>query len=373
MERISVAIVGAGQGASHGKVFSEMIDEAEVVVVCDMNEDRARVCADDLGVRFIAPRYEDVLADREIDAVAIAIGCHLHAGAVIAALEAGKHVLVEVPAVATSIEDVWRMVHAAERGRLKLQMGNHERWTPQKRRMKEMIRAGAIGEIMWADGDYAHDGFRATERGGRNYMGIDVATNRPLEDPPHWRLGYGNPAQETTAGGGGLHAVDSLRWLMGEEFAEVMCYGNRKVGAYRSIDDTQAATFATPSGAIGRVLTSYAVCRRHSRHNAVYGTQGSLEFRWHDDGLWLSNDNHSPMKRLSVPELPLSEAQKKRVGHGGMTYFQDRDFVDAILQDRQPEINVYEAARSCAAAICARDSARQGRPIKIPSFYQRMS
>ena len=373
MGTINVAIVGAGQGASHGKVFAEMIDETEVAVVCDLNEERASACAEMLGVRYIATRFEDVLEDPDIDAVAIAIGCHLHAGAVIAALDAGKHVVVEVPAVATTIEDVWRMVHAAERGRLKLQMGNHERWTPQKRRMKEMIEAGEIGDVMWADGDYTHDGFRQTARGSRNYMGFDLELNRPLEDPPHWRLGYSNPAQETTAGGGGLHAVDSLRWLMGEEFTEVMCYGNRKLAPYRSIDDTQAATFTTPSGAIGRLLTSYAVCRQESRHNAVYGTKGSLEFRWHDDALWHSRDNHSPMERFEVPELELAEAQRRRVGHGGMTYFQDRDFVDAILEDRQPQINVYEAARSCAAAICARDSALAGRPVRIPSFYQRMT
>lgn len=373
MRKINVAIVGAGQGASHGKVLSEMIDEADVVAVCDLDEERAVECAAMVEAPRTTIDFGDVLADPDIDAVAIAIGCHLHASAVIAALEAGKHVIVEVPAVATTIEDVWRMVHAAERGRLKLQMGNHERWTPQKRRMKEMILAGEIGEIMWADGDYTHDGFRATARGPRNYMRFDLEGNRPLEDPPHWRLGYGNPAQETTAGGGGLHAVDSLRWLVGEEFAEVMCYGNRKVAPYRSIDDTQAATFTTPSGAIGRVLTSYSVCRKESRHNAVYGTQGSLEFRWHDDTLWYASDNHSPMVELDVSDLALADVQKRRIGHGGMTYYQDRDFVDAILEDRQPEINVYEAARSCAAAICARDSAQEGRPVRIPSFYQRMT
>ena len=200
MGTINVAIVGAGQGASHGKVFAEMIDETEVAVVCDLNEERASACAEMLGVRYIATRFEDVLEDPDIDAVAIAIGCHLHAGAVIAALDAGKHVVVEVPAVATTIEDVWRMVHAAERGRLKLQMGNHERWTPQKRRMKEMIEAGEIGDVMWADGDYTHDGFRQTARGSRNYMGFDLELNRPLEDPPHWRLGEGYMPSTACAG-----------------------------------------------------------------------------------------------------------------------------------------------------------------------------
>ena len=78
------------------------------------------------------------------------------------------------------------------------------------------------------------------------------------------------------------------------------------------------------------------------------------------------------MAELEVPGLPLPEEVKRKVGHGGMTYFQDRDFVDAILEDRQPEINVYEAARSCAAAICSRQSAAEGRPVKIPSFYQKM-
>ncbi len=168
MKSINVAIVGAGQGRNHGKVFSELIDETEVVVVCDLDEGRARESAELVGASRATTRYDDVLGDPDIDIVAIAIGCHLHGPAVIAALEAGKHVLVEVPAVATILDDVWRMVHAAERGRLKLQMGNHERWTPQKRKMKEMIAGGEIGEIITADGDYTHDGFRGRSDGRPN-------------------------------------------------------------------------------------------------------------------------------------------------------------------------------------------------------------
>ena len=102
MGLVNVAIVGAGQGASHGKVFAEMIDEVDVAVVCDLDEGRASECAQMLGGSRITTRFEDVLADADVDAVAIAIGCHLHAGAVIAALDAGKHVVVEVPAVATT-------------------------------------------------------------------------------------------------------------------------------------------------------------------------------------------------------------------------------------------------------------------------------
>ena len=372
MKTIKVAIVGAGQGRNHGKIFSELIDETEVAVACDLDESKAKASAELTGAPRTTTKYEDVLGDPDIGIVAIAIGCHLHGPAVIAALEAGKHVLVEVPAVATALDDVWRMVHAAERGRLKLQMGNHERWWPPKRKMKEMIAGGAVGEVITADGDYTHDGFRSLADGPTNYMRFDLEGNRPVDDPPHWRLGFGNPAQETMAGGGGLHAVDSLRWLMGEEFCEVMCYGNRKVAPYRSADDMQAALFKTPTGAVGRVMAFYSVCRRESRHNSVYGTEGSLEFRWHDNGLWCAKDNHNPMEEIEVPELPIPEEVKRRVGHGGMTYYQDRDFVDAILEDRQPEIGVYEAARSCAAAICARQSAEEGRPVRIPSFYQRM-
>lgn len=373
MTTIKIAIVGAGQGRNHGKVFTELIDETAVAVVCDLDEERARKCAEMLGAPKATTRFEDVLRDPDVNAVAIAIGCHLHGGAVVAALEAGKHVVVEVPAVATTIEEVRRMVDAAERGNLKLQMGNHERWTPQKRRMKEMIVAGDIGEIILADGDYTHDGFRPEKDGRINYMRFDLANSRPHDNPPHWRLGVNNPAQEVMAGGGGLHAVDSLRWLMGEEFCQVACYGNRKVAPFRGIDDMQTALYTTPSGAVGRATAFYSVCRPHSRHNAVYGVDGSLEFRWHDDRLWHAADNHSPMTAVEVPEIELNEEQRRRVGHGGMTYFQDRDFVDAILQDRQPEINVYEAARSCAAAICAKQSALEGRPIEIPSFPQGMA
>ena len=104
---------------------------------------------------------------------------------------------------------------------------------------------------------------------------------------------------------------------MGEEFCEVTCYGNRKVAPYRAADDMQTALFKTPSGAIGRVTAFYSVCRKSSRHNSVYGTDGSLEFRWHDGKLWYAQDSHSDMTIIDIPDIELSEDQKSRIGHGG--------------------------------------------------------
>ena len=77
------------------------------------------------------------------------------------------------------------------------------------------------------------------------------------------------------------------------------------------------------------------------------------------------------MQEVVPPEVSLPKEVVEKIGHGGLTFFQDRDFVEAILQDRQPVVNVYEAARSCAAALCARQSALEGRPVRIPSFFQK--
>ncbi len=372
MAQLKVGVAGLGQGYAHARVLHQHIPETEVVILCDLNEERSRQRAQELGISRTTTHLEDLLRDPELDIICIAIGCPWHGQATIAALEAGKHVLVEVPAVSLSLDEVWRMVWAAERGRLKLQMGNHVRWWPAPRTMKKMVAEGKVGQPFYGEGEYWHDGVH----GGKGYLQI-TAEGVPTSDAPHWRLGFGNPAQETIAGGGGTHALDTIRWILGEEFAEVTAYGNRLRVPYRAADDFQVALFRAPSSAIARVAVSYAMIRPSSIGVAsVYGTEGSLEIDRYARKLWYAGDLNNPEKPLEevpVIDVPLSKEQREQAGHGGYPLLQDRDLVEAILADRQPEINVYEAARSCAAAICALQSVREGRPIRIPSFPQRMT
>ena len=143
MTEIRVAVVGAGiLGRRHARVFHE-IDGAKVVAVADPTPERAAIAAAPAGCPTFGS-IEAVLAAVECDVVAVATPDHLHTPPVIAALAAGKHVLVEKP-LATSLADAHAMIREANRRGLVLQVNYSQRWVPEYAWMKERIDAGDIG------------------------------------------------------------------------------------------------------------------------------------------------------------------------------------------------------------------------------------
>jgi len=145
----------------------------------------------------------------------------------------------------------------------------------------------------------------------------------------------------------------------------------------------EVAIFRSASGAIAKISCSKALVRPGCFHyRSVYGTKGSLERGRQEDylsGFFAevdspigTNNPYGTMKTIPVERTGLKEEIVKKTGHEGHTFFQNRNFVDAILNDREPEINIVESARSCAAAICALKSINEGRIIKIPQFYDRL-
>jgi 1,5-anhydro-D-fructose reductase (1,5-anhydro-D-mannitol-forming) len=94
----------------------------------------------------VAPSYEDLLADEAVDAVYVSSPHHLHAEQSIAALEAGKHVLVEKP-MALSVADCDRMIAAARSAGRSLGVAYYRRGYPSVRRVREILDAGTIGAV----------------------------------------------------------------------------------------------------------------------------------------------------------------------------------------------------------------------------------
>src|SRR5690606_4209274 len=119
MERVGVALIGAGVfGERHAQAYSRH-HAVEFVAVCDLNEERARAVAEHYGAHYATGDYRALLADPAVRAVSIALPDHLHREVAVAAAEAGKDILVEKP-LATTVEDAEAIVAAAERAGVKL-------------------------------------------------------------------------------------------------------------------------------------------------------------------------------------------------------------------------------------------------------------
>src|SRR5437667_9900905 len=145
---VRAAVVGAGEwGTNHARTFAQLND-AQLVSVCDLDEGRlTHVRAQHPGVKTTT-RYQDIVQDRALEAVVIASLAAQHYGQARAALEAGKHVLVEKPMTlqATEAEDLVRLARRASRC---LMVGHLLLYHPAVTKMKTLLDSGEVGDLFY--------------------------------------------------------------------------------------------------------------------------------------------------------------------------------------------------------------------------------
>lgn len=358
MSDLGVGILGLGQGKSHLQAF-QAVEGSRVVAVCDVDELLARQVAQQFGVPQVYTRFDQLLEDKEIAIVVVVTPDHLHGQHAIQALEAGKHVLSEIP-MATTLGEVERIIELTDRSGLKYQMGNQVRYAFCLQDVQRLIATGEFGEVFYGEGEYLHDM-------------EDIAGHRGSD---HWRIQ--NEIPQTTLLGGGPHAIDTLRWLMGTRFVEAQAFHAGQRTRWNTTHTT-VAIFKTDNGGAAKVTVSYGMVRPYCLYYSVYGTEGSFE-RTRDQGGAVQETNNylyssklSGARRLIPVTLPNwnnpKVARRYSLGHGTMEIEQAEDFLRAIRMDSEPLIGPREAARSIAAGICALQSAAQGGGVvKIPGF-----
>ncbi len=208
MEKVRMGVVGAGiMGRLHSRIVHEH-PRAELVGVCDSNGIRATELAGQYSV-FSCTDIGDLLK-RPLDAVVVAVPDFVHYEPVMAALNAGKHVLVEKP-LTTDVaqgEEIARKV--AETG-LSLMVNYSNRCIPPYAQAKQMIAGRQVGDILWS---YA-----------RKNDTINVATDMlawSAASSPAWFLAS--------------HDIDYVRWCVGSEAVEAYATGQRRVLSQLGID-----------------------------------------------------------------------------------------------------------------------------------------
>ena len=145
---LKYACIGAGvQGEGHVKCIAAL-PNTELISVCDINEARARAAALTYGAKHALTDYADVFADPQVQAVSIALPDHLHRAAAVAALEAGKHVLLEKP-MATTVADAEAIVAAQQRSGKSLMLLWSNRWMPMFWSTKQSLDRGELGDPMY--------------------------------------------------------------------------------------------------------------------------------------------------------------------------------------------------------------------------------
>ena len=253
--RVSVIGTGAIAQVVHLPTLSQL-PGVKVESLCDVDEPKGKALANRFGIPKTCRHEEDVFADPEIDGVVICVPSLQHEPLAIAALEAGKHVLVEKPIALTS-EGAARVVDAAERADRTLMVAMNNRYRPDVVALKPFVAGGELGEVFFMKG---------------------AALNRKVRHVrPTWRH------TPQTAGGGalmdlGVQTLDLCLWLL--DYPQVRrVHAHAHPGENMDVEDAALATFELDDGRIIYIEVTWSLQAQRDRHYLqLLATRGSAAF-----------------------------------------------------------------------------------------------
>ncbi|MBL7663020.1 Gfo/Idh/MocA family oxidoreductase [bacterium] len=309
-KKLNFAIIGTGSIASNGHAPALIeTEKAQLWSVLSRNQERAQEFARKFKAQSATPAYSslvELLADRDLDAVIIATPDKLHAETAVAAMRAGKHVLLEKP-LATDREGVDLILESYAQSKVKLGLCYRLRWHAGHRLVKEAVQRGDFGEIrhvrsLWAWRQADATNWRASTEVGKWWSLAAVGT----------------------------HLIDLARWMLLPEHGEIT---NLESVIANQVwqgphDETALLTFKFASGATAEVCSS--VLFDAPSRLEIYGSSGWVvcEDTFHRDGkgkIWTNRGGLS--FPVTNPFLGLID-----------------NFVDAVRTDNSPEVDVFEGA-----------------------------
>jgi predicted dehydrogenase len=361
-QRLRVGVIGAGIGAIHLAAYNQL-PRVEVVALAGLDDERVRRVALEYNVPQTYREYENLLAEPGIDAVSVCLPNALHAPVSIAALRAGKHVLVEKP-LSRNRDEAHTMIDAARATERVLMVSFDKRYRGDVQWIKQYIDSGAIGQIYYAK---AHWMRRAgIPRLGSWFVSKEQAGGGPLIDL-------------------GVHVLDIAMYLMGEPRPHAVsantyaAFGPRGlknwVGRQQFSDEHLTYEVEDLATAFVRLEGDGAVTDRQATllleaswatHSTVsddfgvtlYGTEGGVELFVHDYGY-----DNTVRVFTDIGGVPTDMVPRIPKGKGHLHVIER--FVEAVLDRAPPIPSAEDGLRRVEVITACYQSAQEGREVLI--------
>lgn len=343
--RIKVGIVGYGVCRFGAQFGFQNHPNVEVAAVSDLFPDRCAALAKACGCKTTYESLDKLLKDDAIEAVFLATDAPNHAAHAIACMEHGKHVACAVPAVWKSIEEAKRLYDTVKRTGLKYMLFETSAFRPDCYAMRQAYNAGLFGKLIYSEGQYYH------------FFG------KPIGSYKDWRIGM-PPMWYPT------HATAYYVAVTGKNFTQVSCQGfegslkeyKATNNRYHNPFDSEVALFRTSEGGASRMSVCWGTKGSHGEYGHVRGELGKMEGTKFAPGAALKKTPAVLAKPPLPPGMPAG-------GHGGSHGYLTEEFVNAILQDRDPLINIAWSLNMTVPGIIAHQSAlKTGENLKVPQF-----
>jgi UDP-N-acetyl-2-amino-2-deoxyglucuronate dehydrogenase len=358
MAKVKTGLIGYGKVAHTHAAALSTLPESHFVAVCGRNRTRAQAFA----AQYRVEAYDDVrqmVKRAGVEAVVICTPHPAHTQPAIQAAQVGAHVLVEKP-LAASLKDCDAIIAATTEARVKLGVISQRRLYEPVQRVKAAIEAGKIGKPVL--GTVVMLGWR-----DRAYYESDA-----------WR---GKWREE---GGGVLvnqapHQLDLLQWLMGP-IDELCGYWGNLNHPYIEVEDTAVAVLRFKNGALGSIVVSnsqkpgiYAKVHIHGKNGSSVGVQtdgGAMFIAGKTDvleppinDLWTVPGEEHLLARWQAEDRMTFEALDATTHYH---LLQDQDFMQAILEDREPMVTGVEGRKTVEVFTAIYRSQRDRQPVRFP-------
>ena len=358
MAKLKLGCVGLRRGAHILSAYlTTKNTDAEIVAICDLKEDLIEKAINDFK-RFTEllnlktyTDYDEMLKS-DVEAIIIATPASVHIEYVKKAMDAGKHVLSEIPAVSSLEEAIELKKIVSSHPNLKYMSAENCCFLECIQTFKKLYEDGTLGDVFYAEADYLHD--------CRCLMQDDKGNLT-------WRA-YSDSIYYVT------HDVGTLLYVLNDEVESVttftpdikvspeICKGNKN----------QIGIFKTKKGTIIKMVAAFAINLECTHNYAMYGTKGSIERNRNEK--WVDADNYltveGDVKTGKHTKTVLPNDKESRYGsHGAADRKMMLAFIDCIKNDTPSPIDVDLAINMALPGIYASISAKQGGvTLKIPKY-----
>jgi len=330
---VRVGVIGAGRiGKIHAANLATRVQGAEVAAIADVNLQAANELAEKLHVTCVTSDFQQIMNDKNIDAVAICSSTDTHASLMIEAAKAGKHIFCEKP-ISQNLATIDSAIEAVKKAGVKCQIGFNRRFDPNFKKVRQMVQDGKIGDLHI----------------------LRIISRDPAPPPASYVKLSGGMFLDMT-----IHDFDMARYLSGSEVVEVYAAGgvmvDPAIGEAGDID-TALITLKFANGAIGTIDNS---------RKAVYGYDQRVEVFGSDGMVAVSNN---------LPNTSVYSNADGVVSEKPLYFFLERymdsfiaemqDFIDAVINDSATPVTALDGRKPVVIAMAAKKSLDENRPVKL--------
>ena len=332
MKTVKVGSVGLGRlGYEHAKNLATQVPGCELAAICDVDENRVKEVAAELGVPYTYTDFEEMCRNPELDAIVIVSPSFLHCQQIEIAMNNGKHVFCEKP-LGTDVaqcKDAEKVIEAHPD--LIFQLGFMRRFDDSYAEAKRRIDAGDIGKVVLVR-SYTQDP-RTTIEG-------------TLKFAPHSGGQYLDMC---------VHDLDLIRWFTGAEVKRVWAIGGVfEFDLYRELNDADncCATVQLDNGAMGFMFTNRTHGAGCNVETEIIGTHGTLR---------IANVGAKNLLQIVDGSGAREEYYPDFLSRWHQAYINEiQEFVSCINEGRKPGVTVYDGTKVSQAAYRCKESFETG-------------